>query len=41
MTIAVLVLGNNTEIPISMFSPQSVIVWSGVQDAMIQWWYGA
>ena len=40
VTIAVLVLGNNTEIPISLFSPQSVIVWSGVQDAMIQWWYG-
>ena len=40
LTIAVLVLGNNTEIPISIFSPQSVIVWSGVQDAMIQWWYG-
>ena len=40
VTIAVLVLGNNTEIPISVFSPQSVIVWSGVQDAMIQWWYG-
>jgi cytochrome c oxidase cbb3-type subunit 1 len=40
VTIAVLVLGNNTEIPISIFSPQSVIVWSGVQDAMIQWWYG-
>jgi cytochrome c oxidase cbb3-type subunit 1 len=40
VTIAVLVLGNNAEIPISVFSPQSVIVWSGVQDAMIQWWYG-
>jgi len=40
VTIAVLVLGNNTEIPISVFSSQSVIVWSGVQDAMIQWWYG-
>ncbi|MCC3246834.1 cytochrome-c oxidase, cbb3-type subunit I [Methylocystis sp. WRRC1] len=39
VTIAVLVLGNNTEIPISIFSPHSVIVWSGVQDAMIQWWY--
>ncbi len=39
LTIAVLVLGNNTEIPISIYSPQSVIVWSGVQDAMIQWWY--
>jgi cytochrome c oxidase cbb3-type subunit 1 len=40
VTVAVLVLGNNTEIPISIFSPKSVIVWSGVQDAMIQWWYG-
>ncbi len=40
VTVAVLVLGNNTEIPISPFSSQSVIVWSGVQDAMIQWWYG-
>ncbi len=39
LTVAVLVLGNNAEIPISIFSPQSVIVWSGVQDAMIQWWY--
>ncbi|NDB67369.1 MAG: cytochrome-c oxidase, cbb3-type subunit I [Methylocystaceae bacterium] len=39
VTVAVLVLGNNTEIPISLFSPQSVIVWAGVQDAMIQWWY--
>ncbi|WP_134188005.1 MULTISPECIES: cytochrome-c oxidase, cbb3-type subunit I [unclassified Methylosinus] len=40
VTVAVLVLGNNTEIPISVFSPRSVIVWAGVQDAMIQWWYG-
>jgi cytochrome c oxidase cbb3-type subunit I len=39
VTIAVLVLGNNTEIPISVFSPHSVIVWAGVQDALIQWWY--
>jgi cytochrome c oxidase cbb3-type subunit 1 len=40
VTVAVLVLGNNAEIPVSIFSPHSVIVWSGVQDAMIQWWYG-
>ncbi|MFV0279932.1 MAG: cytochrome-c oxidase, cbb3-type subunit I [Rhodoblastus sp.] len=40
VTIAVLVLGNNTEIPISIYSSRSVIVWSGVQDALIQWWYG-
>ena len=40
VTIAMLVIGNNTELPISLFSPKSVPVWSGVQDAMIQWWYG-
>ncbi len=39
VTVAVLVLGNNVEIPLSIFSPQSVIVWAGVQDALIQWWY--
>jgi cytochrome c oxidase cbb3-type subunit 1 len=40
LTIAVLHLGNNATIPISIFSPKSYIVWSGVQDAMVQWWYG-
>jgi len=40
VTIAMLVIGNNTEVPLSVFSPKSVPVWSGVQDAMIQWWYG-
>ncbi|MDE1569686.1 cytochrome-c oxidase, cbb3-type subunit I [Aquabacter sp. P-9] len=40
VTIAVLHLGNNTTIPVSLFSPKSYIVWSGVQDAMVQWWYG-
>jgi cytochrome c oxidase cbb3-type subunit 1 len=40
VTIAVLVLGNNTEVPVSIFSSKSYPVWSGVQDAMIQWWYG-
>ena len=40
VTIAMLVIGNNTELPLSIFSPKSVPVWSGVQDAMIQWWYG-
>ncbi len=40
VTIAVLVLGNNASIPVSIYSPKSYIVWSGVQDAMIQWWYG-
>ena len=40
ITIAVLVIGNNAAIPVSLFSPKSYILWSGVQDAMIQWWYG-
>ena len=40
LTIAVLHLGNNLTIPASLLSPKSYIVWSGVQDAMFQWWYG-
>jgi cytochrome c oxidase cbb3-type subunit 1 len=40
VTIALLHLGNNATIPVSIFSPKSYIVWSGVQDAMVQWWYG-
>ena len=40
LTIAVLHLGNNAAIPVSLFSSKSYIVWSGVQDAMVQWWYG-
>jgi cytochrome c oxidase cbb3-type subunit I len=40
LTIAVLHLGNNAAIPVSLFSPKSYIVWAGVQDAMVQWWYG-
>ena len=40
VTIAVLHLGNNATIPISLYSSKSYIVWAGVQDAMVQWWYG-
>ncbi len=40
ITVAVLHLGNNATIPVSVFSPKSYILWSGVQDAMVQWWYG-
>ena len=40
VTIAVLHLGNNATIPVSLTSPKSYIVWSGIQDAMFQWWYG-
>ena len=40
VTVAMLHVVNNLAIPVSMFSSQSVPVFSGVQDAMTQWWYG-
>jgi cytochrome c oxidase cbb3-type subunit I len=40
VTIAMLHLVNNATIPVSLTSPKSYIVYSGVQDAMTQWWYG-
>ncbi len=38
ITVTVLHVGNNLELPISLF--QSYPVFAGVQDALIQWWYG-
>ncbi|WP_082735844.1 cytochrome-c oxidase, cbb3-type subunit I [Polycladidibacter stylochi] len=40
VTIAVLHIFNNASLPVSLFSTKSYIVWAGVQDAMVQWWYG-
>ncbi|MFZ1415077.1 MAG: cytochrome-c oxidase, cbb3-type subunit I [Defluviicoccus sp.] len=40
ITIAVLHLGNNVAVPVSLFGAKSYVVWAGVQDAMTQWWYG-
>ncbi len=40
ITVAMLHLVNNLAIPVSVFGSKSVPVWSGVQSAMIQWWYG-
>jgi len=40
VTVAMLHLVNNISIPVSVFGSKSVQVFSGVQDAMIQWWYG-
>ncbi len=40
LTIAMLHIGNNAAVPVSLFSAKSYVVWSGVQDAMFQWWYG-
>ena len=40
ITIAMLHIVNNLAVPISFTSAKSYIIWSGVQDAMTQWWYG-
>lgn len=40
ITIAVLHLGNNPALPVSIFGSKSYVAWAGVQDAMFQWWYG-
>ena len=40
VTIAMLHLINNISIPVSLFGSKSVQLFSGVQDAMTQWWYG-
>ena len=38
VTVAVLHIVNSVELPISFF--KSYYVYSGVQDALVQWWYG-
>ena len=38
VTIAVLHIVNSVEIPVSLF--KSYMVFAGVQDALVQWWYG-
>jgi cytochrome c oxidase cbb3-type subunit 1 len=40
LIVAVLHIVNNLAIPVSWGGSQSYILWSGVQDSMIQWWYG-
>ncbi|MEM8555151.1 MAG: cbb3-type cytochrome c oxidase subunit I, partial [Pseudomonadota bacterium] len=40
VTVAMLHLVNNISIPVSLFGSKSVQIFSGVQDAMVQWWYG-
>ena len=40
VTIAMLHVVNNIAIPVSIWSSQSVILFPGVQGAMVQWWYG-
>ena len=38
ITVAVLHVVNNIELPVSLFKSYSVF--AGVQDALVQWWYG-
>ncbi|MBL4807849.1 MAG: cytochrome-c oxidase, cbb3-type subunit I [Rhodobacteraceae bacterium] len=40
ITIAMLHVVNNLAVPVSIFGSKSVSLFSGVQDAMVQWWYG-
>jgi cytochrome c oxidase cbb3-type subunit I len=40
ITIAVLHLVNNLAVPVSLMGAKSYSAFSGVQDALTQWWYG-
>ena len=40
VTVAVLHLGNNIQVPVSLLGAKSYEAFAGVQSAMIQWWYG-
>ena len=40
VTVAMLHLVNNAALPVSFFGSKSYVAWSGVQDALTQWWYG-
>ena len=40
LTVAVLHLGNNVNLPVSLTGMKSYTFVSGVQSAMVQWWYG-
>jgi cytochrome c oxidase cbb3-type subunit 1 len=40
VTIAMLHIVNNLAVPVSVFGAKSYSLFSGVQDALTQWWYG-
>jgi cytochrome c oxidase cbb3-type subunit 1 len=40
VTIAILHIVNNLSVPVSIFGAKSYSLFSGVQDALTQWWYG-
>ncbi len=40
ITIAILHVVNNLALPVNFLNHRSYEVWSGVQSAMVEWWYG-
>ncbi|MGZ8346921.1 MAG: cytochrome-c oxidase, cbb3-type subunit I, partial [Allosphingosinicella sp.] len=40
IVVAMLHVVNNLAVPVSAGGARAYSVWSGVQDAMVQWWYG-
>ena len=40
ITVALLHIVNNLNLPISIVGSRSYPVWAGVQGALVQWWYG-
>ena len=40
LTVAMLHLVNNVNLPVSIFGSLSYPLWAGVQGALVQWWYG-
>jgi cytochrome c oxidase cbb3-type subunit 1 len=40
VTVAMLHIVNNLAVPVSWTGTKSYVIYSGVQDAMTQWWYG-
>ena len=40
LTIAMLHIVNNLAVPVSLLGSKSYSAFSGVQDALVQWWYG-
>ncbi|WFU51299.1 cytochrome-c oxidase, cbb3-type subunit I [Sinorhizobium terangae] len=40
VVVAILHIVNNLTIPVSLSHAKSYTIWAGVQDSMVQWWYG-
>jgi cytochrome c oxidase cbb3-type subunit 1 len=40
VVVAILHIVNNLAVPVSWGTAKSYTIWPGVQDAMVQWWYG-